>query len=153
MISYVRARSSLHGTVSKESNVRNDANFEPHPSSRWYQRIGPSLITACVVIGPGSILTSSTVGANYGYAMLWVVVVSVLFMLLYMTLGAKLGAVASGSPCDLIRDRVGRPLTILVGASVFFISAAFQAGNNIAVTATFEAYFESKAIVVRYLLC
>ena len=24
---------------------------------RWYQRIGPGLITACVVIGPGSIMT------------------------------------------------------------------------------------------------
>ncbi len=128
--------------------MSDDAKCELPPAGRWYRRIGPSLITACVVIGPGSILTSSTVGANYGYSMLWVVVASVLFMLLYMTLGAKLGAVASGSPCDLIRDRVGRLLTILVGASVFFISAAFQAGNNIAVTATFEAYFDSKAVVV-----
>ena len=59
----------------------------------WYRRIGPGLITACVVIGPGSILTSSTVGANKGYSMLWIVVVSVVFMLVYMTMGAKLGVV------------------------------------------------------------
>ena len=36
----------------------------------WYSRIGPGLITACVVIGPGSIMTSSKIGANDGYAML-----------------------------------------------------------------------------------
>ncbi len=61
----------------------------------WYRRIGPGLITACVVIGPGSIMTSSTVGANKGYSMLWIVVVSVVFMLAYMTMGAKLGAVST----------------------------------------------------------
>lgn len=119
---------------------------------RWYQRIGPSLITACVVIGPGSILTSSTVGANKGYAMLWVVVVAVAFMLVYMTLGAKLGAVMKCSPGDLVRAKAGRPLAMLVGGCVFFIAAAFQAGNNIAVTATFESYVESDVIVALLLL-
>lgn len=113
----------------------------------WYRRIGPSLITACVVIGPGSILTSSTVGANNGYAMLWVIVVSVAFMLTFMTLGAKLGAVAGASPGDLMRRLAGRPLAILVGLSVFFISAAFQSGNNIGVGAAFETFIESDAVV------
>lgn len=110
-------------------------------------RIGPSLITACVVIGPGSILTSSTVGANNGYSMLWVIVISVAFMLTYMTLGAKLGAVADGSPGDLMRRHVGKPLAILVGVCVFFISAAFQSGNNIGVGAAFETFIESDALV------
>lgn len=113
----------------------------------WYRRIGPGLITACVVIGPGSIMTSSSVGANQGYSMLWIVLVSVLFMLVYMTLGAKLGAVAKQSPCDLIRAKSGRPLAILLGCCVFFISAAFQSGNNIGVAAAFEAFVDSKPIV------
>ena len=42
------------------------------PTSRpWYQRVGPGLITACVVIGPGSILTSSKVGAEHGLLVCW----------------------------------------------------------------------------------
>ena len=97
--------------------------------------IGPGLITACVVIGPGSILTSSKVGANSGYSMLWVVVISVAFMMVYMMLGAKLGAVAAEAPCDLIRSKAGSWLAILVGVCVFFISAAFQSGNNLGVAA------------------
>lgn len=119
----------------------------PDPDRPWYRRVGPSLITACVVIGPGSIMTSSTVGANNGYSMLWVVVVAVAFMLVYMTLGAKLGAVADRSPCDLIRQRAGQPLALFVGLCVFFISAAFQSGNNIGVAAAFEAFVESPALV------
>ena len=47
----------------------------PDNNRAWYRRIGPGLITACVVIGPGSILTSSKIGANEQYAMLWVVAV------------------------------------------------------------------------------
>ena len=119
------------------------------PSSHrpWYQRIGPGLITACVVIGPGSIMTSSSVGANEGYSRLWIVLVSVTFMLVYMTLGAKLGAVAKTSPGNLIRQKAGSWLAILVGCCVFFISAAFQSGNNIGVAAAFEAFIDSKTIV------
>lgn len=114
---------------------------------KWYTRIGPGLITACVVIGPGSILTSSKIGAVDGYSMLWVVVVSVAFMMVYMTLGAKLGAVAEDAPCDLIRRKAGRWLAVAVGVGVFFISAAFQSGNNIGVAAAFEAFVDNKTVV------
>ena len=79
--------------------------------------------------------------------MLWIVVVSVVFMLVYMTMGAKLGAVAKNTPGDLIRAKVGRPLAVLLGCCVFFISAAFQSGNNIGVAAAFEAFIDSKLLV------
>ena len=118
------------------------------PTSRpWYTRVGPGLITACVVIGPGSIMTSSSVGANSGYKLLWIILVSVLFMLVYMTMGAKLGAVADKSPGDLVRQKAGSWLAILVGICVFFISAAYQSGNNIGVAAAFEAFTDSKYLV------
>lgn len=119
----------------------------PASGKAWYQRIGPGLITACVVIGPGSIMTSSKVGANDGYSMLWVVIVSVIFMLVYMSLGAKLGAASRETPCELIRGKAGAWLSILVGIGVFFISAAFQSGNNIGVASAFEAFIESKTLV------
>ena len=111
------------------------------PTSRpWYQRVGPGLITACVVIGPGSILTSSRVGAEHGFAMLWVVVVAVVFMMVYTSLGAKLGVATTQSPGDLVAQRAGRWLAVLIGLSVFFISAAFQFGNNLGVHSAFNVY-------------
>ncbi len=132
----------------------------PHPASQpapshnrpWYRRIGPGLVTACVVIGPGSIMTSSTIGANDHYSLLWVVLVSVLFMLLFMTLGAKLGAVGSAPPCDLVRQHAGTWLASLLGVSVLFISAAFQSGNNIGVAAALGAYIESKFAIAALLV-
>lgn len=118
----------------------------------WYTRIGPGLITACVVIGPGSIVLSSSVGANNAYKMLWVVIVSVAFMMTYMMMGAKLGVVASKSAGDLIRERAGNWLAILVGGVVFFISAAFQSGNNIGVASAFEAFLDMDQPNAKYLV-
>ncbi len=113
-------------------------NLETSARRPWYQRIGPGLITACVVIGPGSILTSSNVGAKYNYGMSWVVVVAVTCMLAYTTMAAKLGAMSEQSLGDLVTERAGRWLAVLIGLGVFFISAAFQFGNNLGVHSAFE---------------
>ena len=117
----------------------------PTPRRRWYGRVGPGLITACVVIGPGSILTSSKIGAEHGFSMLWVVVVAVLFMMVYTTLGAKLGVVVAESPGNLITQRAGRWLAVLIGCGVFFISAAFQFGNNLGVHSAFGVFLDLDA--------
>ena len=37
--------------------------------------IGPAILIAAVVLGPGSILANSKVGWQYGYDMVWVLVV------------------------------------------------------------------------------
>ncbi|MDA1232084.1 MAG: Nramp family divalent metal transporter, partial [Planctomycetota bacterium] len=120
---------------------------ETVPKRPWYTLIGPGLITACVVIGPGSIVTSSKVGAANNFSMLWVVALSVVFMMVYMVLGAKLGAVATDGPGDLIRQKAGKWLSVMVGVCVFFISAAFQSGNNVGVASAFEAFVDSSWLV------
>ncbi len=56
-----------------------------------------------MVIGPGSILTSSKIGASEGYSKVWVVLVSVFFMLTYTQLAARLGVASQNSVGDLIR--------------------------------------------------
>jgi Mn2+/Fe2+ NRAMP family transporter len=112
------------------------------PHVRWYHRIGPGMITACVVIGPGSITTSSQVGAKYGYSMLWVVVFAVVMMLTFMTMSARIGAVAGASNGSLIAKHLGRWLAAFLSSCVFFMAAAFQFGNNLGIYAAM-AEFES----------
>jgi len=120
------------------------------PTRRWYHRIGPGLITACVVIGPGSILTSSKVGAQHGFAMSWVVVVAVAFMMVYTAMGARLGVVSGHPAGDVVAHRAGRPLAAAIGVGVFFISAAFQFGNNLGVHSAFQVYYDKFGITSEY---
>lgn len=96
-------------------------------------RIGPGIITACVVIGPGSVLTSTTVGAKYGFRLTWVLLIAVFLMMVYMTMGARLGVVANGTPGDIVGRKIGRWLTLLIGISVFCISGSYQFGNSLGV--------------------
>ncbi len=104
------------------------------------RKIGPGLVTACVVIGPGSILTSSKVGAVEGYSKIWVVILAVFFMLTYIILGMRLGAVSGESNGDLIRKNISRWFAVLIGFSVFYIAAAYQFGNNLGANSALEAY-------------
>lgn len=108
-------------------------------SRPWYQRVGPGLITACVVIGPGSILSSSKIGAVDGYSKSWVVIAAVIFMMTFMQMGARLGVLTGRAPGDLVAERAGRGLAALIGIGVFFISAAFQFGNNLGVHSAFQS--------------
>lgn len=110
---------------------------------RWWERIGPGLITACVVIGPGSVLTSSSTGARYGYAMNWVVVVAVLFMMAYTTMSARLGVLTRETTGTIVARHFGRWLSVLIGCAVFFIASAFQFGNNLGVYSALEPFWKS----------
>lgn len=113
-----------------------------------FRRVGPGLITACVVIGPGSILTASTTGASYGYSMSWVVMFAVIFMMVYTSMGARIGAVAEKPMGDLVREKAGSWLAILIGCSVFFISSSFQFGNNLGVHSAFQQYTDYEYTIV-----
>ena len=75
----------------------------------WWRLIGPALITACVVFGPGSLLITSNVGARYGYELLWLLVLTGVLMGTFMTMAARVGVMGGATPCTLIAGRLGRP--------------------------------------------
>lgn len=102
------------------------------PRKAWWRSIGPGLITACVVFGPGSLLVSSNVGARYGYDLLWLLVLTGIFMGTYVTLAARIGVVGGASPCTLVAARLGRPAAFILGLNLCLICATFQFGNNLA---------------------
>ena len=41
------------------------------PIGQLLKRIGPGLIATGIVIGPGAVTTAAMLGANYGYALIW----------------------------------------------------------------------------------
>ncbi|HUG17873.1 MAG TPA: Nramp family divalent metal transporter [Planctomycetaceae bacterium] len=114
----------------------------------WYRRLGPALITACVVIGPGSIMSSSNVGVTYGYSLSWVVIISVVFMLTFMSMGVRLGVFVERSPGTILTEKVGRWFAVLLGLGVFFISAAYQFGNNLGVHFALTTYIDFNYLIV-----
>jgi manganese transport protein len=101
----------------------------------WWRSIGPALITACVVFGPGSLLISSNVGAKHGFELLWLLLMTGVLMGTYMTTAARIGVVGGATPCTLIAHRLGRVAAAVIGINLCLICTAFQFSNNLAVVA------------------
>ena len=110
---------------------------------RFVKALGPAFIVASVVLGPGSILSSSKVGASYGFWMVWVLVLAAVLMIGMVAMSARLGVVLKGSMCDELAARLGRPFAFLVGLTIFFIAAGFQFGNNLGVLTALEPLLAS----------
>jgi manganese transport protein len=108
------------------------------PLQRIAGSLGPALIVACVVLGPGSILTSSKVGCQFGYQLLWVLVAAGALMVAAVAAAARIGVGLAGTPCQELAARVGRPAAVVTGLAVFCIAACFQFSNNLGVLASLE---------------
>ena len=101
----------------------------------WWRSIGPALITACVVFGPGSLLISSNVGARHGFELLWLLLLTGVLMGTYMTTAARIGVVGGATPCALVAHRLGRPAAAIIGINLCLVCTTFQFANNLAVVA------------------
>jgi Mn2+/Fe2+ NRAMP family transporter len=111
------------------------AASSPAPAARGkgvFRSLGPSLITAAVVVGPGTITVASKLGAGLGYALLWVILLSVTFMWLFTTMAARVAILNKESLLSVAARLYGRPLAIAVGALAFLVTTAFQLSNYLA---------------------
>jgi len=112
--------------------------------ARAIRQSGPAVIVAAVVLGPGSIVTSSRVGANYGLPSVLIVITAGILMFGMVSLASRLGVIYEQSPCTELRDRLGKPFAQVIGWIVFGIVALFQFSNNVAMIAGMEVLFDSE---------
>jgi manganese transport protein len=71
---------------------------------------GPAVIASIAYTDPGNFATNIQGGAQFGYLLLWVVVLANLVAMLFQSLSAKLGIVTGHSLAQLCRAHFPRPL-------------------------------------------
>src|SRR4051794_31206446 len=71
---------------------------------------GPAVIASIAYMDPGNFATNIQGGAQFGYLLLWVVVLANLVAMLFQSLSAKLGIVTGQSLAQLCRAHFPRPL-------------------------------------------
>jgi len=111
---------------------------------KLWRSIGPAIITASVVLGPGSILAASKIGYQHGYAMAWMLLLAIVMMIGMTALSARLGVVLDGTLCSELARRAGRWAAVITGVSLFLIAACFQFGNNLGVIAAIEPFLPAE---------
>ena len=73
---------------------------------------GPAMIASVAYIDPGNFATNIQAGAQYGYALLWVVLLANLVAMLFQSMSAKLGIVTNRNLAELCREHFSRPVVL-----------------------------------------
>ena len=114
------------------------------PVGQLLKRIGPGLIATGIVIGPGAVTTAAMLGANYGYALIWLVF-PIIFMGITFVMTTNWLAITTGMPTiHAIRKYYGK-----AGAGFSSLLANTQRGM-VLLGAGIEKDFGLESKFIRY---
>ena len=60
----------------------------------WLRNVGPGVLVSAAFIGPGTVTVCSVAGASYSYALLWALLLSIVFCIGLQEMAARLGVVS-----------------------------------------------------------
>jgi manganese transport protein len=73
---------------------------------------GPAVVASVAYIDPGNFATNITAGAQFGYTLVWVIVLANAMAILVQYLSAKLGIATGKDLPELCREHMSRPVAI-----------------------------------------
>ncbi|MFZ0931131.1 MAG: Nramp family divalent metal transporter [Syntrophobacteraceae bacterium] len=103
-----KPRSFDSGTISAAEKVLARQTVAWH--KKLFPFLGPAFIAAVAYIDPGNFATNIQGGAQLGYTLLWVIIISNLMAMLVQILSAKLGIATGLNLAELCRNNFPRPL-------------------------------------------
>ena len=104
-----------------------DEGTGSRPKPRWLLylgAIGPGMVAAMAGNDAGGIATYSSVGALYGYKMLWMIPLMALLLIVVQESAARMGLVTQKGFSSLIRERFGIRLTALAMGALLVSNTA-----------------------------
>jgi NRAMP (natural resistance-associated macrophage protein)-like metal ion transporter len=102
--------------------------------------LGPGMITANAGNDAGGIATFASVGAELGYALLWILIPITISLGLVQEMCARMGAVTGKGLADLIRERFGVRWTALVMLALLIANAGVTVSEFIGIAAATELF-------------
>lgn len=101
---------------------------------KWMRSFGPAVLVTAAFIGPGTVTTASMAGARFGYALLWVVLFSVIAAIVLQEMSARLGLVTRQGLGEALRTTfrnraIRYTVAALVISAIAIGNAAYQMGN------------------------
>lgn len=97
-------------------------------------KFGPATLVTAAFIGPGTVTLCSIAGAQYGYVLLWTMVLSIIITIILQNMAAKLGLITQKGLASIIKDEFKSPLfkilaIILILVAIVIGNTAYEAGN------------------------
>jgi Mn2+/Fe2+ NRAMP family transporter len=92
------------------------------------------MVSGAANVDPSLVLTSTVVGAAFGFSLLWVVVLSVPFLLAVFQVSARLGFETRKGLVDLLREHYGQKLALACALLIVVINMAMIVADLLAVS-------------------
>jgi NRAMP (natural resistance-associated macrophage protein)-like metal ion transporter len=110
--------------------------------------LGPGLLAGLSDDDPAGITTYSVLGAEHGYRLLWVLLVSTVALVVFHSLGAQMGVVTGQGLIGLIRQRYGVRPSLVALAALVIANLGTTAAEFAGIAAGFQLFgVDSRASV------
>ena len=98
------------------------------------KRFGPGMLVAAAFIGPGTVTTASIAGANFGFVLIWALLLSCIITFVLQEMSSRLGIVSGLGLSESLNQSIKNSTTKLclmglVVAAIGAGNAAFEVGN------------------------
>ena len=115
---------------------------------KWLLILGPGLIASSAGNDAGGIATYSAAGAQFGYDLIWVMVIITISLSVVQEMGSRLGAATGRGLLDLIRERFGIGWALLAMGILFVANSGILVSEFLGIGAAAELFGISKWLVV-----
>ena len=110
--------------------------------------LGPGMITANAGNDAGGIATFASVGAEFGYSLLWLLIPITIALGIVQEMCARMGAVTGKGLADLIRERFGVRWTALIMLALLIANAGVTVSEFVGIAAATELFGISRFVTV-----
>jgi Mn2+/Fe2+ NRAMP family transporter len=127
---------------------------EKRGRSRWRRimpyllALGPGLLAASAGNDAGGIATYASAGADYGYNMLWAMVIITIFVGVVQEMSARLGAITGKGFSDLVRETFPLRVTAMILSTLFVANLGIIVSEFVGIAAAAELFGLSRWVAV-----
>jgi len=114
----------------------------------WLAILGPGVITGAAGDDAGGIATYSQAGAQFGYSLLWVLLMTTVSLIVVQEMSARLGVASGRGLLDLIRERFGIGWAIFAELVVLAANGSMIVTEFAAIGASAELLGVSRVLVI-----
>ncbi len=104
----------------------------------YFAIVGPGVITAAAGNDAGGIATFASVGADYGYRLLWLLIPLTISLGIVQEMCARMGAVTGKGLSDLIREKFGVRWTAFVMLALLIANGGVTVSEFVGIAAALE---------------
>lgn len=121
----------------------------------WFKNIGPGTLVAAAFIGPGTVTLCTLAGVNFGFNLLWAMVLSIVATIVLQEMAARLGIISQRGLSEVIKSEIKNPIInkfmmLLILSAIVIGNASYEAGNISGGILGLETVFGEWSIKLEY---